>query len=466
MKKSAKLLSLLLAAVMTAGNVVPAFAAPASGDYHVELEEVGQFTKDGLQVSYDSFVEVTGENAATVYDMKGGKVFSESVKSSEYLEKDMYEYAKSDSSDVNSSALVSADGKVLIPFEYAFYAWPGGSRDTNRRFILAYYGTEETEKTDEALFYTTDDMIAIGSPGKDDTLYKGYAKIFDIQNEKFVDSMQFEMVDKYETIKIVGNSILVKNEDGSHTLYDADGKKLTDLKGYIETTNSVIIEDSTGGSGSRVYDESGKEIFSSDVRIDTFNSTNNYLYQYKDGKYTVIDSTGKQLFDTQFTSIPTEEYNVFKVTDGDVTTFYDISGKEIGSTEGDSWSLGFGRFALQTGVKTFTLIGPSGKIADEIKEEQVGSTYSKDGSIVSYNDGTPYLTIDENYNYRKYDQGILVATTYGDGEPGIYDIFTGKKLVDDGFKDVYRLGDRIVLEYRDGADYVYKTYKINVVEGK
>ena len=466
MKKSVKLLSLFLAAAMTAVNALPAFAAPASGDYHIELEEVGQFTKDGLRVSYDSFLEVTANNKANVYDMKGGKVFSEPVKSSEYLERDMYEYAKSDSSDVNSTALVNADGKVLIPFEYAFYAWPGRSGDTNKRFIFAYYGTEETESTDEALFYTTKDMIAIGSPGKDDTLYKGYAKIFDIQNEKFVDSLQFERVDKYETVKIVGGSILVRNEDGTHTLYDADGKSILDLKGSVDTTNTVIIEDSTGGSGSRVYDESGKEIFSSDVRIDSFTSTNNYLYQYKDGKYTVLDSTGKQLFDTQFTSIPTEEYNVFKVRDSGTTTFYDVSGKEIGSTEGDSWSLGYGRFALQTGIKTFTLIGPSGTIAEEVKEEQLGSVYSKDGSIVALNDGSPYLAMDENYSYKIYDGGVLAATTYGDGEPGIYDIFTGKKLVDDGFKNVYRLGDRIVLEYRDGADYVYKTYKIDLVEGK
>ena len=75
-------------------------------------------------------MEGVSDDEAYAYDMNGKKIFTDTIKGVENLEKGVYKYTKANGSDVNNSALVNADGKVLIPFEYAFYAWPGGYDST------------------------------------------------------------------------------------------------------------------------------------------------------------------------------------------------------------------------------------------------------------------------------------------------------------------------------------------------
>ena len=466
MKTRARLLSVVLAAAMVIGSAIPAFAAPAADEYHVELDQVGSFTKEGIRVYSGTFVEGVSDDEAYAYDMNGKKIFTDTIKGVENLEKGVYKYTKANGSDVNDSALVNADGKVLIPFEYAFYAWPGRYDSTQSRYILAYYGTEETESEEEALFYMTDDMIAVGGPGKNDTLYKGYAKIFDIQNEKFVDNLQFEQVDRYDTVNIVGNSILVQNADGSHTLYDSEGKKLLDLNSRVEANEKVIVERSETNSGCRIYDENGTEISKSGESISTFSSTSGYLYYYDSGKYVVIDEKGNKVLSDPVDSVYSEDCDIFRIKGDGPYIIIDKNGKELGQTEGDYTYLGYGRYVLETGVKTYTLTGPSGTLAEEVKEESYGSIYTKNGSIICFNDGTGFLTYDDSATYRVYGDCVLYVDPGNGDDPALYDMFSGKKLLDDGFSYVNDLGGRLVLEYRDGPDYTYKTLTYSVVEGK
>lgn len=471
MKTRARLLSVVLAAVMVIGSAIPAFAAPAADEYHVELDQVGSFSKEGIDTYYNIFLEEVSDNENYVYDMNGKKIFTETVMSvsyNDYLGRGMYQFAKANATDVNNKALVDADGKVLLPFEAAFYTWPGEYDNvTQKRFILAFYGTEETDDTSDYLFYTTEDMFAMGEPGKDDTLYKGYAKIYDIQNNKFVDGLQFEHVNTYDrTISIVGNSILVKNEDETYTLYNAEGKKLLDLNSDVRTTDNVIIENSETNRGCRIYDENGTEIFKSGESIYPMSSsTGNYLlYSNYSGssKYVVLDEKGNEIL-TSDKNVYEEDCDIFKVKGDGPYIFIDKNGKELGQTEGSTYSAGYGRFFLETGVNTYTLIGPSGTLAEEVTKESY--FYTKDGSIICLNDGTGFLTYDENARYTVI--GYLLFVSPGYGEAGaVYDLFNGKKLVDDGVYAIEELGERIVLVYHDGPDYTYKTVDVSVVEGK
>lgn len=461
MKTRARLLSVVLAAVMVIGSAIPAFAAPAADEYHVELDQVGSFSKEGIETYYNAFLEVVSDNEAYVYDMNGKKIFTDTVKSLEYLERGMYQFTKANTTDVNSNALVDADGKVLLPFEAAFYSWPYDNK-IQKRFILAYYGTEETDDTSDYLFYATEDMFATGEPGKDDTLYKGYAKIYDIQNNKFVDGLQFEHIDKYETINIVGNSILVKNEDGTYTLYNAEGKKLLALNSNVYTNDNVIIERSQTNSGCRVYDENGTEIFKSGEYLSPLTSTSGYLSYSKSRKTVVVDVKGNEILSTD-NYVYEEDCDIFKTKGDGPYILIDKNGKELGQTEGYCNNAGYGRYFLETGVKTYNLVGPSGTLAEEVSQQN--SFYTKDGSIICLNDGTGFLTYDENARYTVKGYLLFVSPDYGEAG-AVYDLFTGKKLVDDGVYEIKELGGRIVLEYHDGPDYTYKTVNVNVVEGK
>ena len=459
MKTCSKVLSVILAGIMLIGSALPVFAAPAAGP-HIELESAGEFTKDGLRSSYDSFLEVTGNNEAFVYNPKGEKIFEDKIQSVNYLERDMYEYGKAGATDVNSSALADADGNVLVPFECAFYAWPANTTDTQNRFILAYTGTEETESQEEALFYTTDSFIAIGGPGKDDVMYKGYARVFDIQEKKFVDNLQFEHVDKYETVNFVGSSILVKNDDETHTLYDASGKKISDFGKRTEFNDKYII-DRTDSGEYKVYDDTGKELYSSNSMLSFAKSANGYLQSYSDSKYTIVDAEGKPILQTPVDILYSEDNNTFRTKENNVTKILDISGKVLGETEGDCTILGHGYYALETGVKTYSIVGPEGVTAEDAKQESY-TCYVKDGKAVSYNEGKGFVDYDESAYYKKLGEYILCVTPSG-GSPVVYDLFTGEKLADDGFSDASLHGDRLVLEYDGGT---YKTYKIAVTESK
>ncbi|MDO5132902.1 MAG: hypothetical protein Q4D81_07965 [Eubacteriales bacterium] len=470
MKTRFRLLSVVLAAVMLIGTAVCVHAEPPAAEHHVELTEVGSFTNGGLRVLYNCFLEGAGNNSAYVYAPDGSKITEDAVSNVEFLENGMYELTKADAEDINSKALVNADGKILIPFENAFYSWPSDSYNKSQsRFILVYYGTEETESQEEALFYITDALIAVGGPKKDDVMYKGYVRIYDIEKEQFVENIQFEQFDKYDTLHIVGGSILVQNEDKTYTLYDAEGKKLLDLGSRIENNAAFIVEKDDTGSGYKIYDESGKEVSSGTGSAYPFTSTSNYLSTYGNGSYTVIDASGKQVLSKPVSTVYSEDHGIFRVqTDSDSKgkQFIDADGNVLGETEGDYYSLGYGVTAVETGVKTFTLFGPAGNIAEEIRDEKYGTLFSKDGSVIAYNDGSGYVPYSEDTNYTIYKDFVLLVDPSGSDPLALYDMFTGNKLLDDGFTSVYNLGDRIVLEYKNGSDCTYKTFEITIAEGK
>lgn len=457
MKTCSKIITVFLACTMLICNALPALAAPAAAP-HVKIEPAGEFTRDGIRSIYNSFLEVTGNNEAYAYNPNGEKIFEDKIQSVNYLERGFFEYGKAGAADVNSSALADADGNVLIPFECAFYSWPANTTDTQKRFILAYTGTEVTENSDDALFYTTDSLIAIGGPGKDDVMYKGYAKVFDLQEKKFIDGLRFEHIDKYDTVNFIGAAILVQNEDKTYTLYDASGKKIRDMSAKTEFNDKYLVERTDSGEY-KVYDDTGKELFSSDKMITVPKSKSSYLESYSDGKYTVIDAEGSTVLQTPVDILYSEEKNTFRIKEDNVTKILDSSGKVLGQTEGDCTILGYGYYALETGVKTYSFIGPEGLIAENIKQETY-TCYVKDGKLVSYNEGKGFTDYNESASFKKLGDYILCVTPSG-GSPSLYDQFTGKKLIEDGFTDASLHGDRLVLEYDNGT---YKTYNISIME--
>lgn len=459
MKTRLRFLSVILTCALLPGSALTVSAAPAA-DPRIEIEPAGEFTRDGIRSMYNSFLEAAGNNEAYVYSPNGEKIFEDKIQSVNYLERGMFEYGKAGAEDVNSSALADADGNVLVPFECAFYAWPANSRDTQNRFILAYTGTEETENTEDALFYTTDSLIAIGGPGKDDVMYKGYARVFDIKEKKFIDGLRFEHVDKNNTVNFIGDSLLVQNEDETHSLYDASGKKICDLGKKTEFNDKYIVERTDSGEY-KVYDDAGKELFSTDKTLIVPKSKSGYLQSYSDGKYSVIDAEGNTVLQTPVDIVYSEERDTFRTKDGGVNKILDTSGKVLGETEGDCTELGYGYYAVETGVKTYSLIGPGGPTAEDTRQESY-TCYVKDGKIVSYNEGRGFADYDESAYYKKLGDYILCASPSG-GSPSLYDLFTGEKLIDDGFRDASLHGDRLVLEYEGGT---YKTYTISITENK
>lgn len=464
MKIRTKVVSALLAAVLAAACALPAFAAPAAAERHVELEEAGDFTSDNIRIMRNALLEPASNNSAYICDAKGQHIADDEIIAVEYLEGGLYEITKDGGDDVNSSALVSEDGKVLIPFECAFYKWPNGSINGSKviqnRFIIAYTGTEVTENQEEALFYTSDSFVTI-APGKDDVLYKGYARIFDVKEGKFVGDIKLERLDKYESVHIVGNSILLQNDDKTYTLYDAAGKKLRDFNSRTECSQSAIIEKAESGSGFTIYDDAAKELYSGEGSCSVFTSSSGYFQVYEDGAYKIIDSSGKQVLSEKVDIVYEEDHDLYRIGKDNVKQIVDASGKVLAETEGMITNTDAGIFEVESGVKEYTLVGPGGVIADKAKAPKSG-IYTVDNSIIALNDGSAYLTYDENASYTILNGSVLYVDPRNDSAPALYDMYTGKKLLDDGFTNASKVGSRIVLEYQADAGTSYKTFTYEV----
>ena len=156
-----------------------------------------------------------------------------------------------------------------------------------------------------------------------------------------------------------------------------------------------------------------------------------------------------------------EDHDLFRVSKDDVKQIMDASGKVLAETEGTIMNTDAGIFEVESGVKEYTLVGPGGVIADKAKAPKSG-IYTVDNSIIALNDGSAYLTYDENASYTILNGSVLYVDPRNDSAPALYDMYTGKKLLDDGFTNASKVGSRIVLEYDSDAGTSYKTFTYEV----
>ena len=469
MKLKRSVLAVVLAAAFIISSVLPAMAAPYAKEHHIELEQVGELSSDSIRLSYDAFIEAAGEESAYVYDVNGSKVTGDEINGIKYLENGLYTLSKAGATDVNSCALMNADGKILIPFEHAIYAWPqninnGSYKQT--RYITVFTGTEETKNKEEALFFTTDSFVAI-SPGEDDIMYKGYAEIYDLQKEQFVPGIKLEQVDKYDTVNVVGNSLLIENEDGSYTMYDENGKKLKDLNSTTKSNGLAAVEKSQSGSGYSVFDDQGKEISSGAGSANVFESASGYLSVYEDGKYNVVDVSGKSVIKAPIDgTVYGEDHDVYRTDGGKGYRLIDgATGAVLADAEKNISNEGYGLYTYETGDKICALVTPSGLLSEEYKLVDYNGLLADGDDLVAYNDGSAFLKYDADARYTVIN-GVLYVEPASSGDPALYDLFTGKLLLNDGFVSARTAGDRLVLEYRNSSTPTFKTFEINVKDGK
>lgn len=465
-RKLLKPVSAVLAVVLAMACAVTVFAEPYSPQRHVELDEEGSFSQNRLRVMYDAILEAADGNAAYIYTPKGEKATDLPITGVNYLENGVYQIAGAEAEDVNHNALMNEEGKMILPFEYALFAWPSSDnrKYTQDRFILVYTATEKTDSEEEALFYSTASLISLG-PGEDDVMYKGFVQVYDIEKEKFLENIRLEKVDKYETVKTVGDSILIQNEDKTHTLYDADGKKICDLGSKCTAIGSSVIERADSGIGYRVLDEDGKETFKGEGTTGEFPSTSCYFEVYDSGKYKVLDASGKEVLQYAPELIYEEDHDLYRIKNAGAEKLVDASGNVV--AEGKITGVGSGFFTAEKEDGKLVLVGPAGEIAEDVTLVNYEGLFAKDGSLICFNDGSAFLPYDENnkYNYKLIGEGVLYYEPSDGSDPAIYDLFTGKKLLDDGFSDFHELGDLFVLEYKTGSDTTYKTFDPEVEDG-
>ena len=196
-------------------------------------------------------------------------------------------------SGVNRVALYAEDGTELIPFEAAmieaqfttYYLVPT-SWLSEARYLRVVYAKEVTDNEDEAVYEDTDAYYWFDG---EDAYYKGYYKLYDTVERRFVPDFSATNPDNY--CLQVGNELFVyTDEQGKSTVYNADGKSVMDVTDRaVELGNGCFVVDY-----STVYDNNGAMLYKfQDTTVSVLGDSGKFL----GGASAVFDMYGNKLFD-------------------------------------------------------------------------------------------------------------------------------------------------------------------------
>ena len=367
-------------------------------------------------------------------------------------------------------AVFSKDGKQVIPFG------PAVVERLSDRFWKAYYPLEKTEDKSKALIYSTDNMFSIQA-SEGDTLFTGEMVVFDMSAAKQMPGLKF--TSQKASVKVVGDSLYVRDDQGNVTIRDSQGKVLEEKANDYRIVSQNFYAVSSGGDN-KVYDSKLNLLFTTQKYPMSLTESQDYMC-YKDNesdRMTLIDKKGNVLFTTKdkgslgALGIQTsaEDKNrpnlvVFQNTEKKDHPYalMDLKGKMLTDAfytdiryAGHGYLIGEKK-AGEGKPRIYDVFDSAGKvIAKDLEEFNTSclSAYKKntDGKrkYYVYDKNSYSLTL---YGPRELGFGLVAAQNESDYKYGLYDIISGQQLL----KEEY---DRI--EYVYGYVYAKKggTYTI------
>lgn len=432
---------------------------------NIQLNKIDSFSRKQNEVSiYNGGLILKDGDGVRVLDYMGNDNLGKTYAGAACLY-DEYWVVYNGSDDMNSCGLVNIDGTELIPCEAAWISnelWTQGSTQ-EPRFILVFYSTGKTENKEEALVYSSEHLTFMGTPPSDSVFYTGYAKVFDLQENKFVDGI--EVTKDNLDVYACGDSI-IELKDGKTYLYDANGK-LIDEFDKISSTDIDCINGHfviNENDKSVLYACEGNEILSSstdDYKYNMYGSfdTSEYIEVCKDSKYGISDLNGNLI-------LPIVYNQVYDICNGYVSVKTDNSeyklicletGEQVGPTltSSEYKSLDYGYWYSKMEGDGYVYINAEGEVFEDLP-------YAPGLCIRSgeYGEGYQYyIWKDRDYSF-ECTQGNDLATGLiwaqnEDGLNGVFETFTGAMLLDYEYSSL-KAQDGYVYAYKDGVFDVYE----------
>ena len=458
--------ALVLAAgvILTArGYAFPELVPPGSSvpNYQYKLTKAGEYKGDkpalkfddgSVVVEADGGYQIVGTDGKLVLD---GKVFAEC----EYLSHGVYE-VKAPGEDVNKMGLVKADGTELLPCEAAmFESLENHSKDS--RFIEVVYSEGETEDKDAAFFYMHEGKryLATSTPSYGDTLYKGYARVFDFKKGSFVKDVELHEAREADNAYDMGDIFTVKTADVTK-MYDADGKQIWSKESSVNVYPRFVTWYENGKY--QVFDTSGKGRYTTEERLDNFIKSygwwsDDYLSEYSNSSYKVIDFDGKQVLPGSYSYISVYDNGLFVLEEKEGDEAYKVMSVDGTVVAEDCSSDIFGYLPNYTRVskKDNTIAVAKGtKIIAEGNMRSLSYdylTFGKGNKILTLNDEKFSLEIEPEKGLRP---ALISGRNKDSASYGVYDLFTGKQLLKDEYDEV-KYGDDCVWAYANGTWTIY-----------
>ncbi|GEM_PF-1259595 len=409
------------------------------------LTKLGSFT-------YNSDMEIYKYIAIIDYDNKKGKMFDymgkpvangEDIEDIPYVEPELglYSYGiVSDDQQFTYVGVFDAMGNEIIPISEKV-----GYVDTiSSRYLALYYPEAITKNKDEAIYYSSNNVIAV-NPDEDDVLYKGHICIFDLETKKLVPDL------KYTTpTNIYGYGDIIKV--GYDKYYGADGKELTFEKDNIEPNgNAFLFQNDREYKKYSILDHKKNKLFTldKDVNPSSVSADDQYITVYKWDKskdsnfYGIVDATGKTVVEMKYRSLSPMGGSFFKyqtgkdkygildaatgkeITKEEYTSIYDYNGRGVLTVKNDD-----GTFMFDTTGKQIAKAGENDSLS-------YTPYYIKDGdNYKMLNYSTKEFSIDVGTYYSDYLEGLLVEDK---DNKIVYDTRTGEKVLEgyDKLGDAY-----------------------------
>ncbi len=435
-------------------KVEPEFPPLSKDDwtYGYTLTEVGSFAdpNQDYRVYLNNVYKINGEEL--LFSNYLGQILEDfTMVNSKYLGNGLYMVTVSDQ-EINSTGLVSYTGEILIPFNACTITWAtGGVTDKNNRYLKVIYTTGITENKNECFIFASDSFLPL-RPSEGDTMYTGYALVYDTVTRSFVGDVKITNP-SIVALKSCGRSFTVEDKDGTVRLYNSDGDIL--VEGGLKTANGAVIGYVNGLFC--VFSDLGELTYSCEYSIRTMESENGYLCKYVDNKEVVIDRYGNEIL-SGYDAYNGEYNHVFEVDDNGKYGLVYADGTVILAAESDrilvyEESGIYRRSNTSSGEYRYDVIGMEGLVASGIPD-WYDMCARQDGKLFIYNDGGFTLDIG-SMSVTAIAYGLVTCKNYKDGIYYLYDAFSGELLLSVTYGKIEIAGDHIYT-YQDGTWTVYR----------
>ncbi len=359
----------------------------------------------------------------------------------------------------NALSLVKADGTVLLE-DAAIIDPLASSPVSGSRFAEVSVAVSETEYEEECFLFAYASAPAIDirmEPGKGDTMYTGYMRIFDLQEKCFVENVKINFAG--DRIDLVGKNLLINYDDyeKEDELYSPEGELIAAVKGSDRSRDYFVsrTEDKTYSVQDCNLNELAVLEFSP-YRV--YGNAEVFANKTDDG-FLVVDREGEEISDILFRYAPDwkgafligedAEGNCAVITlDGKVLLPFDAGVKTV-------YERPLGYFEVRYQDDSYAVLTPDGDVIplksnltmdllsyinlDDVHEVYIfedqscsnteGLIYSvgrmlysvrnKDGKFALYCAADGCQLIEPKYEYYAYSNGYIYAE-----HEGYYDIYT------------------------------------------
>lgn len=192
---------------------------------------------------------------------------------------------------VNRYGLLSDEGVVVIPAEYATI------QKLNNQYAVAYKVTERTESKEECLIFSTQ-LLTSFTPGENDVMYKGQWQLYDIIKQTAIDGAKGTNASQNSVNSCYEGIAKYVTDDGIWHTINAKGEELSNKAQLLEN-GSYVIQDADKAT---VYQSDGIALFSYNPKEMTVryatgygNSEGSYyavLISEEPFRYRLIDNKG------------------------------------------------------------------------------------------------------------------------------------------------------------------------------